>query len=523
MGALKGDDAMARNKAWTVRKNAYFDSVFLMQVQRRLEEEPGVERAAAVMATGNNRKLLAAMGFSGPDLETAGPNDLVVAVEGGGEAARAALGRLDEFLARKLTERRGQPHTLEEGLTELRGANLAVISVPGRYAAREARGALARGLNVFLFSSNVPLEEEIALKETAQERGLIVMGPDCGTALVRGVGIGFANVIRRGAIGAIGSSGTGLQEVTCLVHRAGAGISHALGTGSRDLKDPVGGLSTLAALAALEDDPETLVIVLVSKPPGVKTLAKLRERLKRCPKPVVACFLGATERDRDWAPVHLASTLDAAAANAVSLLGGDERFAVEVERTAWEGKLAEERAKLASGQKYLRGLFAGGTFCYEAQCVLQRGGVTVHSNAPLDPKSALPDPMRSIGHTMVDLGDEAFTEGRAHPMIDATLRRERLLQESRDGEVAVVFLDFILGHNASPDPVGDLLPAIVEAKRAVARRGGYSSVVATVCGTEDDPQGRESQVGALQEAGVVVLGSNAQAALYCLELVKGLA
>lgn len=511
-------------RSGVVRKNRYFDSVFLMQVRQRLEKEPGVKQAAAVMGTENNKQLLVRLGFAGSWAASAGPNDLVVAVEGESpEAVRSVLDRVEEFLARKAGERGGHPRTLAAGLAALPSANLAVISVPGRYAAREARAALERGLNVFLFSSNVAVEDELALKTVARERGLLVMGPDCGTAIIGGIGIGFANAVRRGSIGVVGPSGTGIQEFTCLVHRAGAGISHAIGTGSRDLGDAVGGASTQSALDALEGDPGTQVIALISKPPGARTLAEIRARLRSCPKPVVACLLGAAEQDREWFPVHLSSTLDAAAARAVGLAKGEPAVPPAPDPTAWEGSLARERARMASGQKYLRGLFAGGTFCYEAQHVLQRGGLAVHSNAPLDQRFALPDPMRSVGHTVVDLGDEGFTEGRAHPMIDATLRRERLLLESHDEEAAVVLLDFILGQNASPDPVGDLLPAIAQAKRAAGRRGGYLSVVAAVCGTDDDPQGLRSQVGALCEAGVVVLPSNAQAALYCQALVERLA
>jgi len=510
------------NRSGVVRKNRYFDSVFLMQVRQRLEQEPGVRQAAVVMGTENNKQLLAQMGLIGPWATSAGPEDLVIAVEGeNSDAVRSVLDRVEEFLTRRTKERGEHIRTLTAAHATLPSANLAVISVPGRYAAREARTALEQGLNVFLFSSNVAVEDEVALKGLARERGLLVMGPDCGTAIIGGIGIGFANVVRRGSIGVIGSSGTGVQEFTCLVHRSGEGISHAIGTGSRDLGDAVGGVSTLSALDALEDDPGTHAIALIAKPPAPGVLARIRTRLRTCRKPVVACLLGTDEEEQAWTPVHLSSTLDAAAARAVELVGGRSVVPEAADPAAWEESLAHERAQMAPEQKYLRGVFAGGTFCYEAQHVLQWRGLVVRSNAPLDQRYILDDPMHSVRHTLVDLGDEQFTEGRAHPMIDAALRQERLLLESRDREVAVVLLDFILGHNASPDPVGDLLPAIVAAKRAVARRGGYLSVVASVCGTEGDPQGLGSQVGALEGAGVIVLPSNAQAALYSWSVVGG--
>jgi succinyl-CoA synthetase alpha subunit len=510
------------NASGIVRRNRYFDSVFLMQVRQRLEREPGVRQAAAVMGTENNKQLLDRLGLAGPWVAAAGPEDLVVAVQGeSSDVVRSVLDRVEEFLTRKAQEREGHLRTLAAAHATLPSANLAVISVPGRYAAREARAALDRGLNVFLFSNNVSVEDEVALKESARERGLLVMGPDCGTAIVGGIGIGFANSVRRGAIGVIGSSGTGIQQFTCLVHRSEEGISHAIGTGSRDLGDAVGGISTLIALDALEDDPGTHVIALVAKPPAPGVLTRIRARLRRCRKPVVACLLGTNEEEQAWAPVHLSSTLDAAAARAVTLAGGHPVVPEVPDPALWKESVGRERAQWAPEQKYLRGLFAGGTFCYEAQHVLQSGGLVVRSNAPLDKRFSLADPMRSVGHALVDLGDEQFTEGRAHPMMDPALRQERLLLESRDREVAAVLLDFVLGHNAAPDPVGDLLPAIVTAKQAVARRGGRLSVVASVCGTEGDPQGLHSQVAALEGADVVVLPSNAQAALYCRSLVGG--
>lgn len=506
-----------------VRENRYFDSMFLMRVRQRMEREPGVHQAVAVMGTGTNKGLLARLGFTGPWLTAAGPNDLIIAVEGeSSEIVDGVLQRIEEYLTRNVNERKERPRTLAAGLAALPQANLAVISVPGRFAAREARTALERGLNVFLFSSNVPVEEEIALKTLAHERGRLVMGPDCGTAIIGGMGIGFANVVRRGSIGVVGASGTGIQEVTSLIHRSGQGVSHAIGTGSRDLSDAVGGASTWSALEALEGDPDTEVIVLVAKPPGANTLARLRSQLPRCRKPVVACLLGTSLSDPSWGRVQLLPTLDAAAARAVQCVGGQPAVPGSFDPAAWAASVACERARMAPAQKYIRGVFAGGTFCYEAQYVLGQRGLVVHSNVPLDPRFALDDPMVSVRHTVLDLGDERFTEGRAHPMIDAALRHERILREARDPEVAVVLLDFILGYNASPEPVGDLLPAIERARRAVAEHGGYLSVVASVCGTDGDPQGLQSQVTALEEAGVVVLPSNAQAASYCAMLVGDL-
>lgn len=505
-----------------VRENRYFDSMFLMQVRQRMEREPGIRQAAAVMGTATNKELLTRLGFAGSWLASAGPNDLVVAVEGEDAAVvHAVLDRVEEFFTQKQRERETRPRALADGLVALPEANLAVISVPGRFAAREARAALERGLNVFLFSSNVSVEDEVALKELARARGLLVMGPDCGTAIIRGIGVGFANAVRRGPIGVVGSSGTGLQEVTSLVHQSGLGVSHAIGTGSRDLSEAVGGITTWSALEALAADPDTEVVVVVAKPPAARMLAALRARLQEFPKPVVACLLGTAAPDRSSGGVQWAATLDAAAARAVRMAGGQPVVPERPDLAAWGKTAAGERARMDVGQKYIRGVFAGGTFCYEAQHVLAQAGLVVRSNAPLDRRRVLDDPMRSVGHALLDLGDEHFTEGRAHPMIDPALRQERVLLEARDPEVAVVLLDFILGYNAAPDPVGDLLPVIREAKRAAVERGGYVSVVASVCGTDGDPQGLRSQVAALEEVGVVVLPSNAQAAAYGVVVIGG--
>lgn len=505
-----------------IRKNRYFDSVFLMEVAQRLGEQPGIEQALALMGTEENKRLLLSMGFEAPEIATAGPNDLIIALKGtDASKLQGILKDLDAWLVRKPSRlSRSVVHTLDQGLEALPRANLVSISIPGRYVARETRLSLERGLNLFLFSSNVAVEDELALKRYAREHGLIVMGPDCGTALIAGIGLGFANAARRGPIGVIGSMGTGLQEFTCLVHKAGSGISHAIGTGSRDLSDEIGGLSTFTALEALEADPQTEIIALLSKPPGEKTLQKLLKRLNQSKKPLVACFLGIREYPRPGeGRFATARTLDEAATLAVQLATGEPVSFATVEPRRLQPLIADQRAAMAPEQRYLRDIFAGGTFCYEAQQLMRDAGLMVFSNAPLEGMGALSDPWRSQAHTLVDMGAEMFTQGRPHPMIDPALRRERILAEAEDPEVAVLLLDFILGYNASPDPVGDLLGAIRQAKLRARRRGGFLSIVASVCGTEGDPQDLRKQVGLLEEAGVVVLPSNAQAALFARTLV----
>jgi FdrA protein len=503
-----------------VLRNRYFDSVFLMQVANRIAGKPGVRDASAVLGTEANKKLLAGLGY-GPDaqLAAAGPNDLVLALAG------EVASDLDSCLSRSAVAAAGGKEvrvtrSLSEAVSLRPDSGLAVISVPGEYAAREARAALREGLNVFLFSSNVPVGDELALKSEARDRGLIVMGPDCGTAYLGGAGIGFANAVRRGPIGIVGPTGTGMQEFSCLVHQAGSGISHGVGTGSRDLSDAIRGISTLAAIDALDSDRDTRVIAILSKPPGAETTARLMERLGRCSKPVVICLLGSeTSPGSTPRGVRPASTIDEAVGAALEAAGAAGAAAV--------GHDAETLRKLADAQigmmrreqRWLRGLFAGGTFCYQSQAILQRSGLVTYSNSPLAGMRELVDPRQSQEHSLVDMGAEVFVEGRPHPMIDATLRRKRLAQEGEDPGVALILLDFILGAISSRDPVGDLIEEIRRVQEAARRRGSHLCIAASVCGTDEDAQGRTGQVQALMDAGVLVFPSSAQAAAFCGEAV----
>lgn len=507
-----------------IRKNEYYDSVFLMRVAKRISGQMGVLQAATLMGTEKNKELLADIGFESAEILSARPNDLIIAIRAEDEATLSDIfENLDQWLNESQREVGAVScRTIEEAMALAPHSNLAVISVPGQYASRETRKAIEQGLNVFLFSDNVPVESELSLKEFARERGLIVMGPDCGTAIIHGIGIGFANVVRRGPIGVIGSSGTGLQEFTTLVHRFGSGISHAIGTGSRDLSDQVGGITFLSALDILESDPGTHVIALLSKPPGPLALQNLIHRIQRCQKPVVTCFLGL-KQDRDEAHLtyRTARTLDEAASLSVQIATNQEPRVTQDQSIKFEELLKENRIFQSPEQRYVRGVFAGGTFCYQAQQIFMEAGIPVHSNAPLGRNPKLLDPRRSIEHSLIDMGSDEFTVGRPHPMIDSGLRYERILEEAKDPYVSILLLDFILGFNASADPAGELLPAIAEARRHFGKRGGSLCVVASICGTENDPQDIKQQVKKLEEEGVLVFSSSAQAARFCAFLIRG--
>ena len=395
---------------FVIRKNQYYDSVFLMGISKRISDAKGVQQNAVLMGNDTNKKLLSNIGIQDTQIDAAHPNDLIVAVIADTpQIVNDVLDKLDEYLQGSVQSVSvSSLHSFEDGLAQKPDANLVAISVPGEYAAREANKALESGLNVFLFSDNVSIDDELGLKQLAVEKNLLLMGPDCGTSLIGGAGIGFANVIRKGSIGVISASGTGLQEFSCQVHNAGFGISHAIGTGSHDLSDKIGGLTTLMALDALEADPQTKVITIISKPPGTNTLEKLSERLKTCKKPVVGCFLGIQKEIEAGTSFQRAHLIDDAVKLSITQID-DKPVSLQDQFTHQElERISQEMASWSSQQKYIRGLFAGGTFCYQFQQIFMDADIPVYSNAPLDMKYKLADPDHSIEHTFVDMGDDHF-------------------------------------------------------------------------------------------------------------------
>lgn len=508
-----------------VRRNEYRDSVVLMRISEELGKLEGVRKASAMMATDANKVLLKDAGLLTGEARVAGANDLVVVVDAVSEdTAERALSKVDELLLVKPAEVGEIVHkTLGSALSAWPDANLVVISTPGEFAAREAMRGLRAGKHVMVFSDAVPFEDEAELKRVALGGGLLLLGPEAGTSIIAGVGLGFANVVRRGPIGVVGAAGTGIQEITRLID-AESGITHALGVGGRDLSERVGGLSTLGSLKFLAEDPDTKVIVLVAKAPTTGVAQKVLRAARETGKPVVACLLGAPEPLITREGATHAATLEDAAIKAVALAQHKKPKEVlfTLPKRQIEAIVEREVENLAPGQKYIRGLFSGGTLCTEAMLILQELVGDICSNVPLKPKLKLPNVHASKRHTCIDMGTEEFTRGVPHPMIDFRFRRERLLKEAKDWEVAVVLLDFVLGHGADPNPAGELVDTIVEAKKTAEKSGGYLSVIASTCGTLRDPQGLEAQREKLERAGVVVMPSNAQAArMSALVATKG--
>jgi len=505
-----------------VRSGAYYDSVVLMQLQRSLAALPGVLDAGVVMGTDANKAVLLQSGLLAPEAQAAQADDLIIVVRAEDNAtAQAALGQVDELLTRRRrsVEQEYRPKSLESAAQMMPDAQWVLVSVPGRYAAGVARQSLRLGKNVFLYSDNVSLDDEVALKQTAAEKGLLVMGPDCGTAIVNGVGLGFANGVRRGPIGVVAAAGTGLQQVTSRIHQLGNGITHGLGTGGRDLSAAVGAVTARQGLDLLSRDPETRVIVLISKPPSPQVADELLRAARAAGKPVVVDFIGYSPPSRQVGNLHFAASLDEAAEVSAELA---EALAVKLAASAPDVESAPDLARFAPGQRYLRGLFSGGTLAYETLHILQSYLPGVYSNTPLDKDYRLANSMVSQEHTIVDLGEDEFTVGRLHPMIDNDLRIRRLQLEAKDQEVAVILLDVVLGYGAHPDPASELAPAIAQVRAEAERAGRHLEVVAIVVGTDEDPQGFDAQVQQLEEAGARVETSNEAAARYVGRLLQAL-
>lgn len=490
------------------RKGFYLDSVVLMRLSREIAAMDGIVEAALMMGSPSNIAIMRDAGLLKGDAG-ARSNDLVLALRARSEAAAkkalsAALRTLERPKGSSAEGRAWRPRTLAAAVREVPDANLALISVPGEFAAAEARKALRRGLNVLMFSDNVLLEDELSLKEEARDFGLLMMGPDCGTAIINGVPLAFANRLQRGSIGIIGASGTGVQEVSCLISEAGGGISHAIGVGGRDLKREIGGITTLMAMDALDADESTDSVVLISKPPHPEVARKVIERIAHSSKPYTVCFIGAETLDLPG-NARQAHTLRQAA----ELAMGGAPIASEFDIA---NEIAARRARVRPGGR-IEGLFSGGTLCAEAQVVLQAGGRKLVSNAAISGVKALSNGGKSGADRIVDLGAEEYTRGRPHPMIDPSVRDDLLRAALEDPQVAVILVDLVIGYGAHADPAAHLAGILG------GRREAGPVVVGSVTGTRLDPQNCAAQIARLAESGVAVAPSNAHACELALALV----
>ncbi|MDY0151140.1 MAG: acyl-CoA synthetase FdrA [Candidatus Cloacimonas sp.] len=496
-------------------KGKYLDSVKLMLVSKALREMSGVSDAVAILATKENREILAATEMLVDEILDAAETDLVIVVKAATtETAEKAIVQADELInapsGHKGSGNVAQSlHNLEAASNSLNKGDLCLISIAGKYAAVEADKALELGLHVMLFSDNVSLEDELKLKQKAVAKGLLMMGPDCGTAIINGVPLAFANKVPRGNIGIVSASGTGLQEVSVGLARFHCGVSQAFGTGGRDGKKEIGGIMLLAFLDYLINDAQTQVIVLIGKTPDTIVLDKLWQQLAITAKPVVVNFL--TEIAIPNIPnMQYTSSLDETAELACAAYNKLNNIIIATK--------AEETTivfnAIGKGSKYIRGLYSGGTLCYEAlQLYHQYFGKYPFSNISTEPEYKMADAWHSEGDCFIDLGADDFTVGRPHPMIDYSLRLKKMQIEAKDPDTAIILIDVVLGYGAHPDPASELVPVIAALPKDIV-------VVCHVLGTKDDPQNVEKQAEQLANAGAIVFTAHHKAVVYALELLK---
>ena len=502
-----------------VRRNLFRDSIQLMRLSEDVKKLEGVDDAVVSMGTDTNRRLLKDLRLLGNESKSAGDGDLIIAVRvRKGFDVDDVMTRVEQLVMTPPLSSGGARtrifHSVQSALEASQGANLAIVSVPGKQAFEPAMELLRTSVNVHLFSDHVPLDQELKLKRYATSRGLLVMGPGAGTSIVNGVGLGFANSVRRGDVGIVASAGTGIQEVSIMLDRIGLGVSAALGVGGTDVSEQVGGLMMKDCLRLLENDRGTRIIMIVAKTPKAKVIREVMENAeKRTSKPVVACFLGLDPPNTNDARVTYAKTLHSAVHAAARSSGRDSEKQFDASISAGFEQLSRAaggiRAGLGTTRKFARGLYSGGTLAHETLLIFRELIGEAYSNTPLSGEFELVDPNVSRGNSIVDLGDEFFTAGRAHPMIDPTLRRLRITQEARDPSVALLLLDVVLGYGSSPDPGGALAGAIQDARQGSGKSEGGPVVMAHVCGTETDPQSLNAQSEKLSSAGALLYPSNA--------------
>lgn len=512
-----------------ITPGAYYDSVSLMIISNAVKKLEGVTEALVGMGTDLNRELNRNNpNLNSPEVEKTTPNDFFVAANVRDEEVwKAVLAKVDEKLNEKKEDAASNyyPATLEGALKIQPDTNMAVISVPGKggHAYNVAKNCLMHHINVMLFSDNVSIEEEHELKSEAVKRGLLVMGPDCGTAIVNHVPLAFANVVRPGNIGMVCASGTGTQEVSSIIDQLGGGVSQVLGTGGRDLKKDIGGIMFKHCLEALIADPETKVIVLVSKPPYPLVQTEVLKMAKEGKKPTVVCFIGGDPVEIKSMGLIPAVSLEDAARKAVALSKGEEVTTFDgfdASPAEIDAIVNEATKNLASTQKYMRALYTGGTLCDESMKYLLPTCKRIFSNIPLQDNDKLENKDVSREHTALDFGDDEFTVGRPHPMIDPSLRAERVLKEANDETCAVILVDCVIGYGSHEDPAADLSDAIKKGKEDAKKAGRDVIVVASVCGTEGDPQCLSKTQEKLRNAGAIVMPTNAQACRLVKKIIE---
>ena len=505
-----------------VKRNFHRDSVQLLHLSEEAKKIDGIKDAAVVMGTTTNKEILQKLGLLTDEGKAASESDMILAVMADSHSIiDSTMKQIEEMVLKPPAVKGRSYYSVDAALQAIPDANLAIVSIPGEHAREVVLKLLDKGLSVHLFSDHVPSEHELELKQYARERGLLVMGPGAGTSIIGGKAIAFANVVKKGKIGVVAAAGTGLQEVTVLLSEAGLGVSEALGTGGGDVKTKIGGITTLQSIDALEQDPGTSTVLVVSKPPDADVKKRILDHLaSKTKKQYVTCFVGresyaipANARDR----IKATKTLHAAVLEAVRVAEPSRHTEITKRFSISQNELLALSSRISKGlsekQKYIRGLYAGGTFAYEALVILGRMIGDAYSNAPINAKLKLADSYKSEKDSIIDLGEEEFTIGRAHPMIDPTIRKMRLIEEAKDPEVAVIIMDIMLGYGSHSDPAGAMLNSISDAEKIAEKDGRVLPMLAHVCGTEQDPQPLSEQIKKLRSAGIEVFPTNALMAI----------
>ena len=496
-----------------VRKNEYQDSVRLMNISRKANAIDGVKKVLVLLGTDGNKKIINDLGLMIEEIKSSTPNDLIICVEAETESsADNAVIEIDNLLSKPTSKesKSAVVNNIDQAVTTMPNANLAFFSVPGQFATLDVINAIENNLDVMLFSDNVALEDEVHLKKLAVKKDLLMMGPDCGTAIINGVPLGFANVIRQGEIGVIGASGTGIQEITSLIHHLGKGISHAIGVGGRDLKGSVGGLMMISAIRKLAKDKKTKSLVLISKPASLKVMQDVVDEAVKTALPVTICFLGIDSKLNGSKNVTIVNTLEDAAYSACKR----KKKTVKIPEP-----LNRHLLNMTKERKYLRGLYAGGTLCYEALLIFNNNNdVDVYSNIALEAKLKLDYPAKGSQHLCIDMGEDDFTNGQPHPMISSDFREERFIEEFADPETKVILIDIVLGYGSANDPAGDMVKALNTAREKINDAGPI--LIAHVCGTDGDPQSLNKQKDQLRKAGFFLFDTNADAARGAIRIIN---
>lgn len=510
----KLEEEVHSNMLYTiVKQNSYQDSVNLMLLTNKISTMEGINKVQIMMGTPSNKDILKAADLYTEELESAASNDMCIVVDTDSEEKiQEVLDETDNYLNNQAISAGKEAfetvRSWDKATNALPDANLAIISTPGQYAAEEAEKALDRDMHVLIFSDNVTVEDERRIKEKAHEKGLLVMGPDCGTAVVSGVPLAFANVVKTGKIGVIGASGTGIQEVTTEIDRLGAGVSHAIGTGGRDLSEKIGAITMLDGIKALAQHSQTEVITLISKPPAKEVRDEVVQLLQSISKPVVAIFLGEEPHNHEG-NIYYANTLEETAAIAVDLVKGNP---IKSSYNKLQSQIPA--VNLKPEQKTIKGLYSGGTLGYEAATLISRG--LNYDNTGAHEEGYL---LSANGFEVIDLGDDIYTQGKPHPMIDPDTRIQYFQKAAQDESTAIILFDLVLGYGSHEDMAGALIPGIEKIQKETQAKGKEIYFVATVCGTDQDPQSIDEQKAKLEKAGVILRDSNNQATLTALAML----